>query len=55
MPDIWVDLCQRLATEEDPDKFRVLTDELFLRLEERQQELRTRKIEETWKNKSRSA
>ena len=56
MPDtLWVDLCQRLATEDDPNKFRGLTDELFLRLQDRERELKTRKTEETWKSKSVSA
>ena len=56
MPDkLWTDLCLRLATEDDPNKFRGLTDEFFLRVEDRERELRTRKTEETWKSKSVSA
>jgi hypothetical protein len=55
MSDLWIELCQRLATEDDPERFRSIIEELFLRLEEREQELKSCKTDETWKNRCRSA
>ena len=50
MPNsLWSDLCQRLATEDDAEKFDRLIDELFLRLEEKERELKSRKNEETFR------
>jgi hypothetical protein len=35
----WKELCQQLIDERDPDRFEMLTSELFLLLEQRQNQL----------------
>jgi hypothetical protein len=40
MESRWKKLCQHLIDEQDPDRFEMLTSELFLMLEQRQNQLK---------------
>lgn len=40
MDSRWIEICQQLARERDPDQFETLMSELYLLLEQRQNQLK---------------